>query len=278
MKTTLYRSLLTGVAAAACCVMPLPAQEIDSLLASEAELGMQDMAATLAEGEVALAARDATIRELRRAFEEIRVAFEAKAAEFGPAADELRALVANAVQERDAALVLAREEGPNAVQRIVELEAALRGKQGEVDAGATQLDAARQARDQALMARDTAIREREKITATFDDSLELQREKIQEREATLMLAMAEARRQRITLAYNLGCVYKASKQFKKSEQEFLKALALAPDDAAIHFNLGVLYDDNLHLPAKARRHYERFIELAPQDDDVPRVIAWLMGL
>ncbi len=106
MKTTLNRIVLTGVAAAACCVTPLPAQDIDSLLSSEAELGMQDMAEMLAEREVALAARD----------------------------------------------------------------------------------------------------------------------------------------------------------------------------AAIHFNLGVIYDDNMHLPAKARRHYERFIELAPQDDDVPRVIEWLKGL
>ena len=278
MKTYLTRLILVAVATAACCTMPGPAQEIDALLASEADLGMKEMAAALTHREAELAQQKATIRELRTAFQEIRVAFEAKASEFGPAADELRALIADAVKERDAALSLAREEGPNAVQRIVELETALRGKHAEVVALTMQLDGARQARDQALNARDKAISEHSKTTASIDDSLALQRQKLEEREGVLMRAMGEVRRQRVILAYNIGCVYKASKQFNKAEQEFLKALALAPDDPAIHFNLGVLYDDNMQLPTKARQHYERFLELAPQDADAPRVIEWMKGL
>ena len=271
MKINLYNIALAAVVAAACCATVVHAQEMESLLASEAKLGMKEMAAELTRRDVLLAQKDGTISELRAAFEEIRVAFEAKAAEFGPAADELRNLIANAQQERDAALVLAREDGPNAVQRIVELEAAVRGKQTEVDALLKQLDEARQARDQALMARDKAIGEREKMVGSFDASLGAQRQKIEEREAILMRAMGDVRRQKVTLAYNIGCVYKASKQYSKAEHEFMKALALAPQDPAIHFNLGVLYDDNMSQPDKARLHYQKFLELAPQDDDAPRV-------
>jgi tetratricopeptide (TPR) repeat protein len=278
MKTNLSNIALAVVAAAACCATVVHAQEMESLLASEANLGMKEMAAELTRRDAVLAQKEATISELRAAFEEIRVAFGAKAAEFGPAADELRNLIANAQQERDAALVLAREDGPNAVQRIVELEAAVRAQQTEVDALLKQLDEARQARDQALMARDKAIGEREEMVGSFDASLGAQRQKIEEREAILMRAMGDVRRQKVTLAYNIGCVYKASKQYSKAEHEFMKALALAPQDAAIHFNLGVLYDDNMRQPDKARQQYQKFLELAPQDDDAPRVIEWLKGL
>jgi tetratricopeptide (TPR) repeat protein len=87
--------------------------------------------------------------------------------------------------------------------------------------------------------------------------------------------MDKNRKDRVTLSYNLGCLYKASKQYEKAEAQFLEALAYAPDDPAIHYNLGVLYDDCLKRTDKAREHYARFLELAPNDADAPRVIEWL---
>ena len=67
-------------------------------------------------------------------------------------------------------------------------------------------------------------------------------------------------------------------QLRRAEQEFLKVLAIDPDDAGTHYNLGILYEESLHNRAKARQHYQRFIELAPQDPDAGNVQAWLMSL
>jgi tetratricopeptide (TPR) repeat protein len=75
--------------------------------------------------------------------------------------------------------------------------------------------------------------------------------------------------------YIIGCVFRSGGQYLKAEQEFLKALAIAPDDADVHYNLGILYEENLKNPKKARKHYERYIELAPSEKDAARVSQWL---
>jgi tetratricopeptide (TPR) repeat protein len=78
--------------------------------------------------------------------------------------------------------------------------------------------------------------------------------------------------------YNLGCVYKASKLYRQAEAEFLQALKLDPSDPYVHYNLGILYDDDLNEPAKAKKHYAAFLELAPNDKDAGHVKEWLMSL
>jgi tetratricopeptide (TPR) repeat protein len=95
------------------------------------------------------------------------------------------------------------------------------------------------------------------------------------RERELAALIEANQKDRVTLSYNLGCLYKASKRYQKAEAEFLKALALQPEDPAIHYNLGVLYDDCLAQKNRAQKHYNRFLELAPDDDDAPRVVEWL---
>lgn len=89
---------------------------------------------------------------------------------------------------------------------------------------------------------------------------------------------SEVRRQKITAHYNMGCVYKVCGQPRLAEQEFLKVLEIDPDDAGTHYNLGILYDDSLRNRSKAKLHYKRFVELAPQDPDAGNVQGWLMSL
>lgn len=78
--------------------------------------------------------------------------------------------------------------------------------------------------------------------------------------------------------YNMGCVYKATRQYRRAEAEFLKGLSINPDDPGIHYNLGILYDDDLNEKDLARKHYERYLELAPYDRDAPKVQEWLSAL
>jgi len=86
------------------------------------------------------------------------------------------------------------------------------------------------------------------------------------------------RREKIALHYNLGCVFKAAQHFERAESEFLKVLTLDPDDPAVHYNLGILYEDDLKKPSKARVHYARFLELSPDDRDAPKVREWMSRL
>lgn len=86
------------------------------------------------------------------------------------------------------------------------------------------------------------------------------------------------RRERGVMYYNMGCVYKAGRLYKKAESEFLKAVDLIPDDAALHYNLGILFDDDLKQKKKAKHHYKRFLELAPGDRDAAKVQEWLLAI
>jgi tetratricopeptide (TPR) repeat protein len=84
--------------------------------------------------------------------------------------------------------------------------------------------------------------------------------------------------EQMKMHYNMGCMYKLYKQFKSAETEFLKALNLAPDDANLHYNLGILYDDDLKDKEAARKHYGRFLELSTDEKDRATVSEWLSSL
>lgn len=88
----------------------------------------------------------------------------------------------------------------------------------------------------------------------------------------------DAKPERGLSRYDRGCAYMLDGEYRRAEKEFLRELrenGSAPD---LHFNLGILYDDHLHRPAKARQHYRLFLRLAPRDEDAPRVREWLLWL
>jgi tetratricopeptide (TPR) repeat protein len=85
-------------------------------------------------------------------------------------------------------------------------------------------------------------------------------------------------REKHALHYNMGCVFRVARLFDRAEAEFLQALSINPSDPATHFNLGILYEEDLRRPAKAREHYRRFLELVPDDKDAERVREWMQRL
>ena len=86
------------------------------------------------------------------------------------------------------------------------------------------------------------------------------------------------RTEQFVMHYNMACVYKNQGQYGKAEEHFLIALEKRPNEPDVHYNLGILYDDDLNDIAKARKHYQRFIELAPKDEDAAQVQEWLLSL
>jgi len=75
--------------------------------------------------------------------------------------------------------------------------------------------------------------------------------------------------------YNMGVVFANRGQFKEAEREYLRALRLDPADADTHYNLGVLYDQNLRKYRKAVSHYRRYLKLRPDAEDVNEVRIWM---
>jgi tetratricopeptide (TPR) repeat protein len=146
-------------------------------------------------------------------------------------------------------------------------------------------DAALAARDEALKNRDAAALESIEGMRTLEERLAaLQREiplkdaRIAQLEMELDATSKATRQDLLKLAYNLACIYKAGHQYTKAEAEFLKALAIDPNDPGVHYNLGILYDDNLGNASKALHHYQSFLDLAPHDKDAPNVIEWMSAL
>lgn len=86
------------------------------------------------------------------------------------------------------------------------------------------------------------------------------------------------RRERAAMHYNMACTYRIAGQPEKAESEYLKALELNPQDAAIHYNLGVLYDEDLKRTADAKKYFLSFLELAPNDKDAALVLQWVKSM
>lgn len=85
-------------------------------------------------------------------------------------------------------------------------------------------------------------------------------------------------REKLDMHYNMAAGYAREGKFEAAEREYLRALRLNPMDADVHYNLGILYDDELKLPEKAMVHYRRYLKLNPHGPDSDQVRNWLMHL
>lgn len=75
-------------------------------------------------------------------------------------------------------------------------------------------------------------------------------------------------------AFNwLGIVNKESGNFERARQSYEKAIAVKPDYAAAHLNLGLLLEDQLKQPAVAVQHYKEYQRLTGGKD--LRVLPWI---
>jgi len=131
---------------------------------------------------------------------------------------------------------------------------------------------------QALQLKEQALADEQKKNEELKKELQALSVEIEQLRAEAKTNQAVSNSEKATLSYNLGCIYKAAREYVKSEEAFLRALDFEPNDAQTHYNLAILYQDDLKNPAKAKPHYERFLELAPDDIDADRVREWLSGL
>lgn len=78
--------------------------------------------------------------------------------------------------------------------------------------------------------------------------------------------------------YNLGLVYLRTKQYADAVESLERAVSLAPGDSTFLVSLGTAYV-GVERPDKARATFEKFLEVAADDDpEVPRVKALIQAL
>lgn len=73
----------------------------------------------------------------------------------------------------------------------------------------------------------------------------------------------------------LGMLKRRQGRFLEAEDAYLKAVTASPDYALAHYNLGVLNDLYLQRLDAALQHYERYQEIAGEDELVSK---WIVDL
>lgn len=63
----------------------------------------------------------------------------------------------------------------------------------------------------------------------------------------------------------LGVAYYNMDQFADAAEQFARIVEIQPENFRAHFNLGMLYKHYLGEPDQARMHFERVLELEPDD-------------
>lgn len=75
-------------------------------------------------------------------------------------------------------------------------------------------------------------------------------------------------------AFNwLGILNREAGNFPRAKESYEKAIAVKPDYAAAHLNLGLLYEESLKQPAEAVTHYREYYRINGGKD--LRVLPWI---
>jgi Flp pilus assembly protein TadD len=71
---------------------------------------------------------------------------------------------------------------------------------------------------------------------------------------------------------NLGVIYTELNRLDEAEQSYERAVALKPNYAEAHYNLGVFYELHRKDLPKALVQYHAYLDLGGRDDRVKRIV------
>lgn len=72
-----------------------------------------------------------------------------------------------------------------------------------------------------------------------------------------------SRKEKASLNQELGAAYTKAKLFPLAIDAYLKSLSLNPDNAELHYNLGLLYQHSEENTKKSLYHFKKYLELKP---------------
>lgn len=136
-----------------------------------------------------------------------------------------------------------------------------------------------------VAAKDKSLEEANRDIVVLKSEVELRDHRL-EKVAKLSAVMDRARddvkqvvdKQNRDAHYNMAVTFARDGKYRDAEREYLAALSLDPNDADSHYNLGILYDEQLSDPKRAATHYRQYLKLVPYAGDADNVRSWLMKL
>ncbi len=148
------------------------------------------------------------------------------------------------------------------------------------------------AMEQELLSIKATASEKDMVLSATEQDLEETRRELEKRDYRLVKAekmadLLEKTRKEVmrvsdvekrNMHYNMGVVYAKEGRSKDAEVEYLNALRIDPSDAYAHYNLAILYENEIKDIGKAMRHYKAYLKLRPHANDVDIVKQWLISL
>ena len=172
------------------------------------------------------------------------------------------------VADRQQALEEQNEKQAKRIEGLLELVSELRSivsaQAGAVQAQKGEIKELQSTRERLQSGRREAVHARDRAETRLTN--------LEQRMQQVKTDIAE---QRENMHFNMAVVYQRSGFYEKAVEEYAKVLEFDGDDAETHYNLGILYDDQLRNPEEAAAHYRRFLELKPAGADAEKVRKWL---
>lgn len=69
----------------------------------------------------------------------------------------------------------------------------------------------------------------------------------------------------------LGNLYSMKGKFKEAENFYTISLNIDPNQAVVHYNLGMINYEKLNNPEKAKKHLQKFLELDPKNQNAEKI-------
>lgn len=82
-------------------------------------------------------------------------------------------------------------------------------------------------------------------------------------------------KEKLKFHYNMGLAYDEGRRYKDALSEYRKALKFAADDPDVHYNLAIIYDEHLIDKRRAVKHFEAYLKLSPDAEDIDKVTRWI---
>jgi DNA repair exonuclease SbcCD ATPase subunit len=86
----------------------------------------------------------------------------------------------------------------------------------------------------------------------------------------------ELKMKQLKFHFGSAIQFEAEGLYKEALREYLLCLEIDPEDSDTHYNLGILYDDKLHMNQKAADEYRLYLQYCPKGEDVSHVKDWIV--